>query len=271
MNYFSVSEALPLSLSDRFRDYMEHLSALSPSVSSTHAVWGSDLSDDDVVERQRDGHWGVQPAHTQCPPQRTAKKMPGLMSDENGVLDCDEVMENPEPDSTMDSSVPSASSEMYDSLNPYSLFNLPRSVPMLYCRGADKNRSTYGIFNLKEHSRAPGKINGSNNSGAIRIDSNVHCSMESRFIGCPGSGDVLQLTPSFSGGSDLSMPSSSRNSSRRADVHAKSRILPPTSPATWTANDGGDSGAVPMEAELSGTSQPTCLLLPGPCKKKCTG
>ncbi|PVD36432.1 hypothetical protein C0Q70_03416 [Pomacea canaliculata] len=263
--------AVPMSMSERFRDYMEQLSSLSPSVSSTQATWGSDVSDEDAAERQREGRWGVRSSHNQC----ISHKPAGEASKEDEFVDCDEVMEDPEPDSTVDSTLPSASAALYDSLDPYSLFNLPYPVSLSRYRSSDNKRKTYGFCSQKENTAVSGSTSSSiRSSGQSQVSSlsgrgaaGIVETMN-RLLDAPDV-DVLQVPSDFARPSDLSLASTSHGeTSCRSD--ARSRMLPPTPPATWTSGEGGGDGVMPMEAEHSSLSQHTCLLLPGPCKKKCT-
>ncbi|KAK7497797.1 hypothetical protein BaRGS_00010931, partial [Batillaria attramentaria] len=259
------AEVLPMSLSDQFRGYMGQLSNLSPGVSSTQAVWGSDLSDDDSADAQSSSQWGSRSSHTRGvlhgsggDPHETRHQREQATG--QGHLDSD---------TTMDLTLPHSSTDMCDALNPYSLFNLPR--PSAHCcnsKDTEKKRKNYGIFNIKDSTDA--SSSSSSHHGRLRCPQSGRGAaghvideaqqMPEASMHELSDGGEMRVPPIMAVPSDLSLPSSMR----RSDIHAKSLTLPPTLPATWTSGEAGDSGTIPMEADHSGPAQPTYLLIPGP-------
>ena len=182
----------------------------------------------------------------------------------------DDVVPDLEAETTMDLT----GLEVCDALNRYSLFNLPHPNNVR-CYSHNSRRGACGLF--RDRSEASGGHSNSRGRwGRVREgreSGGQASSIEAYRAEGAGrnypSGQRPHVQYDFP--SDLSLPSSStQQPGRHQDVHAKSRTLPPTALATWTSSEGS-SGATPMEADHTEPTTPTCLLLPGPCKKKCSG
>ena len=251
-------------ISDQFRKVF--MSALNSSMISDPSYWPP------TAEGGGQGARGQPPRSA-----RNADTCPWQPPEGVALVQDDVIVSDLEAETTMDLTGPFSSPDVCDALNPYSLFNLPHPNNTRCCNNHDSRRAACGLF--RDRSEASGgHSNGRGRWGRVREgreSGSQASSSSSEAYRAEGAGRNFPAGQrpcvQFDFPSDLSLPSSSTHQpGHRQDVHAKSRTLPPTSLATWTSSEGS-SVATPMEADHVEPTPPTCLLLPGPCKKKCSG
>lgn len=246
-------------ISDQFRRVF--MSALSSSMTSDPSYWPPPR-DSNALQASR----GTGSA-------RTRDNCASQPAEGVAMVGADVMVSDLDADSTMDLTGPYSTPEVCDALNPYALFNLPRPHNAPCCSSHEAKRGPgCRIFRDRcvgsgchSSGHGPWRVRDRQDGGRQASGSSGEAFRGERDAPLP----QRPFLP-FDFPSDLTVPAS-HPSSRHQDVIAKSRTLPPTSLVTWTSRDGGDGGVTPMEAEPSEATSPTCMLLPGPCKKKCTG
>ncbi|XP_050397205.2 uncharacterized protein LOC126815552 [Patella vulgata] len=164
-------------LTEDFRNYMGHLSNLSNSPVNPHAVWqGAANRPTYMCPSEEDGcnMWaGVPKKHRPLPPCNHSSNLPYF--EDNTQMNFQRTDANERRERGHQPPVmylqPPRPDGMFDSTNPYALFNLP--LPSLprnsCCQDRTSDRRRYGIFNLKRDgsSRCNGVPAGGNNGRQV--------------------------------------------------------------------------------------------------------